>query len=882
MKTALLVVILIIVAAAAFCIPSADGLVPFVPPWDDASHGPTDLSSLLPKPAGKLGFVKAKGAHLYSGKNRVRFFGVNFTTTACFPEPAEAEKIAARMAKYGINCVRFHHMDASWISEGIFEDDKRTISPQRLEKLDYFIYQLKKHGIYTNLNLHVSREYPNMPNYPGRPGFCKGLDIFYPPMIDSQKQYARDLLTHVNPYTKTRYVDEPAVAIVEINNENGLVWTWVTWGLDGMSQEYNTELSRLWNNWLKKKYASDEKLRQAWKAANEPLGPEMLRNPDFSANEESWVVEKFAPDAASLEIVESAGFDSAQPADRSLSEVEMNNGGASGFDSAQPAGGRFARMRVMKTDGTAWHVQLQQPGVSLKKDKTYTLTIKLRADKNLQLGVSAQHSGDPWTVVWSSQLPVGPEWVERRLVVRPDRDDSRLTIKFPTLGAQTAVVDFALVSLKEGAQLDDFPGKLGEFSMVRRVDIDTISPGLRTDWLQFMCDTESDYWVDMKDYIVKKLGSKSLIVGTAAPFSPTATQAKMDVVDAHNYWQHPQFPGAAWDGANWIVGNVSMAGQPGGGTLGELGAQRAFGKPFIVTEYNHSAPNTYASEGFPELAMYACLQDWDGIFAFDYLSDKTYTQADKINGFFDIAHHPTKMASLVAAASMFLRGDVKPISETRSVNLAPADWAYLILTGNPWSLGSSMGFTGSDAMQHRVGQTTGKPSSSTARSTATAEGVYRAQGMLWDTVKKTVTLNSPKSRLFIGSCKGESVKLGDVSVQVTKSLLDWAAITVTAMKGSSIATSPSILITATGYAQNTGMMWNNDRMDSVGSNWGTAPSLVECISARITVPARKGLRVWSLDERGQRARQVPVTVKGKQASFTIGPEFKTIWYEVGK
>ena len=133
MKTLLLAAILILVAGAAFCIPSADGLVPFVLPWNDASTGPTDLSALLPKPAGKLGFVKAKGDHLYSGKNRVRFFGVNFTNTACFPEHADAEQIAARLAKFGINCARFHHLDASWQNDVIFEDDKRTVNPQRLE-----------------------------------------------------------------------------------------------------------------------------------------------------------------------------------------------------------------------------------------------------------------------------------------------------------------------------------------------------------------------------------------------------------------------------------------------------------------------------------------------------------------------------------------------------------------------------------------------------------------------------------------------------------------------------------------------------------------------------------------------------------------------------
>ena len=48
-------------------------------------------------------------------------------------------------------------------------------------------------------------------------------------MIELQHEYARDLLTHVNPYTGKRYADEPAVALIEISNEDGLIREWL-WG----------------------------------------------------------------------------------------------------------------------------------------------------------------------------------------------------------------------------------------------------------------------------------------------------------------------------------------------------------------------------------------------------------------------------------------------------------------------------------------------------------------------------------------------------------------------------------------------------------------------------------------------------------------------------
>ena len=42
--------------------------------------------------------------------------------------------------------------------------------------------------------------------------------LFDPRLIELQKEYARDLLTHRNPYTGLRYVDDPALALVEVCN----------------------------------------------------------------------------------------------------------------------------------------------------------------------------------------------------------------------------------------------------------------------------------------------------------------------------------------------------------------------------------------------------------------------------------------------------------------------------------------------------------------------------------------------------------------------------------------------------------------------------------------------------------------------------------------
>jgi hypothetical protein len=67
---------------------------------------------------------------------------------------------------------------------------------------------------------------------------------------------------------------------------------------------------------------------------------------------------------------------------------------------------------------------------------------------------------------------------------------------------------------------------------------------------------------------------------------------------------------------------------------------------------------------------------------------------------------------------------------------------------------------------------------------------------------------------------------------------------------------------------------------SVGKDWGSAPSVVEGVSATITLPLSPGLKAWALDERGQHKTEVPVNVVEGKSALEIGPAWKTLWYEI--
>ncbi len=188
----------------------------------------------------------------------VKFWGTNCVAGAAFPDHALAEQVAGMIARSGFNLVRFHHMDADWAAPNIFDIagstyDKptRQLSAESLDRLDYFIAQLKQHGVYVMLDLLVHRRF-NQEDLRGQPDPDRGAKeaaMFDPVLWDLQCEYATQLLTHENPYTGNRYVDEPALVLSECINESSLFYPW---GLSSMKQDrpyYYDELVGLLEGW---------------------------------------------------------------------------------------------------------------------------------------------------------------------------------------------------------------------------------------------------------------------------------------------------------------------------------------------------------------------------------------------------------------------------------------------------------------------------------------------------------------------------------------------------------------------------------------------------------------------------------------------------------
>jgi hypothetical protein len=264
----------VLTVALAQPAPHQPVLEPFTINHEVRVDSPADVRFLLDAPAGKHGFIHVIDGHLATDTgHRIRLWGVNITgwlkNSALLPPKPEARLYAAELARLGVNCVRFQFLDLTTNDRpaGLIEgnrDDTRVMDPKQFDRLDYFIAQLKANGIYTDFNLNVGRRYKEgdgVRDY-NLIGPAKAMTEFDPRLVELEKEYARQLLTHYNPYTRSEYRNEPAIAIVEIVNENSILEFWERNWLRGelrvgaphyqldLTPYYATELNADYNRWL--------------------------------------------------------------------------------------------------------------------------------------------------------------------------------------------------------------------------------------------------------------------------------------------------------------------------------------------------------------------------------------------------------------------------------------------------------------------------------------------------------------------------------------------------------------------------------------------------------------------------------------------------------
>ena len=254
---------------------SSDGTWAFRPLRDEfSSDALLDLRSLNEPVAGEHGFVRRspEGSDFVLGDGRpARFWAVN---DAAFE--TDLARHARFLAKRGINLVRFH---CNATPTG---NDLMAADPADRERLWKGVAAMKKAGIYVTYSPYwagASHAKSSLGYLDDGGNHNWGLLFFDVKLQAAYKHWLKQILTEKNPYTGIALAEDPALAIIQLQNEDSLLF-WTTQGLKGAARQ---ELRRQFAVFAARKYGSLDSAKAAWQ--NAAPSPDQDGTDDFAQGE---------------------------------------------------------------------------------------------------------------------------------------------------------------------------------------------------------------------------------------------------------------------------------------------------------------------------------------------------------------------------------------------------------------------------------------------------------------------------------------------------------------------------------------------------------------------------------------------------------------------
>jgi Beta-galactosidase len=423
------------------------------------------------------------------------------------------------------------------------------------------------------------------------------------------------------------------------------------------------------------------------------------------------------------------------------------------------------------------------------------------------------------------------------------------------------------------------------------------------DQLRFCEELEEAYW-ESSAAVLRKAGLKVPITGTnwQAHGFPTRLhmygESKLDYVDRHGYWDHPQGDGELkWNIRTAMFHNLPMvkavnATQDKLVYLGlenlvtEKAWEQILGMPMTISEWNTCLANEYSLEGTGLMAAYGMLQGWRGLLEFGYFSPDFLNQLG--NGSFDLFGNPPQILQFPAVATMWYRQDVKEADVVAESLYDPNTVHRWDEDTKPVPLwGALVGKVGYRFVEEPRKPLVADLSLYWDAASLTAHSITGE--LSWNASVGMVRIDTPRTQAVIGFLSSSPHVLKSVNINIDN---NFGAIYVTAMDGMApISDGRRILITAVGPASNTGMEYEQTNvMSRLGSpNWhlkqeGTGPTLLEAVTGELELRVKHPHRFkcWTLDVTGKRREQVPISVQKGHIRLDLKAKYKTVYYELAE
>ena len=724
----------------------------------------------------------ADGTPNTADDQRVRFFGVSFAFGANFPDATngDAQRIAKRLRRMGINLVRLHHMDSvqdapanALDANGLLTTDPYpSFNPVSIARLRNFLDAFKAEGIYVDLNLHVGYVFrpavdnvPSLPN--GMPDQSKPLHIFYPRMVALQQQYATQLINLL------KLKNDPVLAMVEISNESSIVQAWQWNQLEPfLIGDYKTALEVQWNAWLKTKYRTTAALAAAW-GPTTPNGPNLLIG--------NWTLEPHGVASGRLTIDSSSGASAAH-----VSNV---------------VGGDWLFLKQ-----TLFHMQAGNRYIW-----TFDARADLAANASANVNWSIMRDVSPWDGYGSGTIALTNQWQTFTLGASAGfdiNDSGRVMVDLENVGHDVYVRNATLVA---SGQQGLGSGETLELANVQRPGPSDGSGSPRMqDYVAFLIATDGAYMTMLRDSVRSVTDALTPITGTQLGYgglSVMDSQAQLDYQDNHFYIDHPGFPNIAWDPWDWRIVDQA-AGDDGWGALIDMSWGRQSGRPYTVSEFNQPWPNRHGMEVDPVTAAVAAFQDWDAIMHFDYIGGRNWDNIAP--GAFDLNSDWTKYPLIGQSAWLFRTAAIQRGATPLSLHATARQRQQSAVLGQSpttW-VESVAGVPKQNALVHRVeidaldpSQTQAPPPPAGAQQPLVPPYVSDSGELNFDPAVKLLTIDTPAAAGLVGAI-GAGVKrtAGAIDVDLPAASRGFGSWLLTSLDNSPLGQSTSMLLTLPGYS----------------------------------------------------------------------------------
>lgn len=388
----------------------------------------------------------------------------------------------------------------------------------------------------------------------------------------------------------------------------------------------------------------------------------------------------------------------------------------------------------------------------------------------------------------------------------------------------------------------------------------------------FLTRLQADAINEFRHFLQNEVKLQALVTDNNFISQPALAglRSRLDLVDNHDYWDHPTFPGHAFSLPNGYTQRSAISAMAS--VPRQMMPSRIFGKPFVVTEFNYCLPNSYRSEGGPLIGAYAGLQDWDGLYRFAWAHSRNKIIGAEPASGFDAALDPLNQLADRLAVLLFLRGDVAPARQAYAWECPDLLGNIDLKTGIQAEFPEAFSLLG---LNSRIGSTVkGLPLDAAIRRVPVDPALWNGSKPLplefrsdagkavsdtgeiaLDAAKRTLRVVTPRTEALVvngGSLKGSALEVTNAS--------GFQTVAVSALDDQPIATSRKIICFQLTDVLNSKMKFGN-RAHTRLEQWGELPLLLRTGRAELILKltGSSSYRVTALALDGSEKQDVPAS-----------------------